>query len=171
MGYSSRFFPKHTLFKAALPAPKRFGDEFLRCAPPRLCRRWPKPRPAPLSPRVPGTIPKSLDCFYCLHLPLRALPAVSAGVFIAPLCSQTDVRSILPLADHYLSLRASSCWPGHFHLQLLFLLLLLLGTKFPVQTPSRCLQIAPERHRAVGALPEGCAGCNGLTGGSVLLSP
>lgn len=34
MGYSSSFFPKHTLFKAASPAPKQFGDEFLRRAPP-----------------------------------------------------------------------------------------------------------------------------------------
>lgn len=136
--------PAFSLFKAASPAPKRFGDEFLRRAPPSLRGRRPKPRPAPLSPGVPGTIPKSLDFFYCLHLPLRVLPAVSAGVFIAPLCSPADVRSILPLADHYLSLQASLCWPGHFHLQLLLLLLLLSGTKFPPQTPSRCPQAALE---------------------------
>lgn len=141
---SRGILPAFSLFKAASPAPKRFGDEFLHRAPPSLCGRCPKPRPAPLSPGVPGTLPKSLDYFYCLHLPLRALPAVSAGVFIAALCSQADVRSILPLADHYLSLQASLCCPGHFHLQLLLLLLLLSGTKFPPQTPPRCLQAAPE---------------------------
>lgn len=143
-GILPAFSPNTPSLKQHRLRPSDLETNFCVAPPPSLCGRWPKPRPAPLSPGVPGTLPKSLDYFYCLHLPLRALPAVSAGVFIAALCSQADVRSILPLADHYLSLQASLCCPGHFHLQLLLLLLLLSGTKFPPQTPPRCLQAAPE---------------------------